>query len=66
MMGPDGTRIAYARQGSGFTKTVAVVNADGSCGIEIAADPRGNTWYSEPAWRPGSGRTGERALRCHH
>jgi Tol biopolymer transport system component len=63
---PDGTRIAYARQGGGFTKTVAVVNADGSCGIEIAADPRGNTWYSEPAWRPGSGRTGEGALRCHH
>jgi Tol biopolymer transport system component len=61
---PDGTRIAYARQDSGFTKIVAVVNADGSCGREIAADPRGNTWYSEPAWRPGAGRTGEGALRC--
>jgi Tol biopolymer transport system component len=63
---PDGTRIAYARQGEGFTKIVAVVNADGSCGMEIAADPHGNTWYSEPAWRPGRGRTGEGALRCHH
>jgi Tol biopolymer transport system component len=45
---PDGTRIAYERQGDGFTKIVAVVNADGSCGREIAADPRGNTWYSVP------------------
>lgn len=63
---PDGTRIAYARQGSGFTKIVAVLNADGSCGMEIAADRGRNTWYSEPVWRPGRGRTGEGALRCHH
>lgn len=63
---PDGTRIAYARQAEGFTKSVAVVNADGSCGREIAADPRGNTWYSEPSWRPGGARTGDGILRCHH
>jgi Tol biopolymer transport system component len=63
---PDGTRIAYARQDGGFTKIVAVVNADGSCGREIAADPRGNTWYSDPVWRPGRGPTGEGPLRCHH
>ena len=63
---PDGTRIVYARQDSGFTKIVAVVNANGGCGREIAADPQGNTWYSEPVWRPGRGRTSEGALRCNH
>jgi TolB protein len=62
---PDGTRIAYARRGSSFTMVVAVVNADGSCGSEIAADPRGDTWYSAPAWRPRGTRTGEGALHCH-
>ncbi|HWJ51170.1 MAG TPA: hypothetical protein VNR42_09125, partial [Solirubrobacteraceae bacterium] len=41
---PDGTRIAYARQAEGFTKTIAVINADGSCGHEIAGDPTGDVW----------------------
>jgi Tol biopolymer transport system component len=63
---PDGARIAYAREESGFTKVVAVTNADGSCGREIAADRRGDIWYSQPAWRPGRARTGDGPLRCRH
>jgi Tol biopolymer transport system component len=61
---PDGTRILYARQDSGFTKIVGVVNANGSCGREIAADPQGTTWYSDPVWRPGTGHPSEGQLRC--
>jgi Tol biopolymer transport system component len=61
---PDGTRIAYARQAEGFTKTVAVINADGSCGHEIAGDPTGSVWYTEPSWRPGTSRLREVATPC--
>ncbi len=61
---PDGTRIAYARQAEGFTKTIAVVNADGSCGREIAGDRAGNVWYSEPSWRPVRPRFPEGAMSC--
>jgi Tol biopolymer transport system component len=60
----DGTRIAYARQAEGFTKTVAVVNADGSCGHEIAGDPTGNVWYTEPSWRPSKPRVSQGPMRC--
>jgi len=61
---PDGTRIAYARQAEGFTKTIAVINADGSCGHEIAGDPTGDVWYSEPSWRPGRPGVPEGAMSC--
>ncbi len=62
---PDGTRIAYERQDPRFTKIVAITNADGTCGTEIAAGPRGNLWYGKPAWRPGKAARGEGPLRCH-
>jgi Tol biopolymer transport system component len=61
---PDGTRIAYARQAEGFTKTIAVINANGSCGHEIAGDPTGAVWYTEPSWRPGRPRVPEGAMHC--
>ena len=61
---PDGTRIAYARQAEGFTKTIAVVNANGSCGHEIAGDPTGGVWYTEPSWRPRRPRVPEEMVRC--
>ena len=61
---PDGTRIAYARQAEGFTKTIAVINADGSCGHEIAGDPAGDVWFTEPSWRPGRPRVPEGAMNC--
>lgn len=61
---PDGTRISYARQGSGFTRVVAVINADGSCSRTIAADPKENIWYSDPAWRPGKVGSGGVPARC--
>ena len=63
---PDGARIAYAREESGYTKVVAVTNADGSCGEEIASDRRGDIWYSQPAWRPGRARSGDGPLPCRH
>ncbi len=59
---PGGTRIAYARQAEGFTKTIAVINVDGSCGHEIAGDPTGEIWYTEPSWGPGAAPEG--AMRC--
>jgi TolB protein len=61
---PDGTRIAYARQAEGFTRTIAVINADGSCGHEIAGDPAGGVWFSEPSWRPARPRVSEGETKC--
>jgi TolB protein len=61
---PDGSRIAYAAQAEGFTKTVRVINVTGTCGRVIAGDPRGDIWYAEPAWRPLIGRSGEGARSC--
>ncbi len=61
---PDGSRIAYAVQAEGFTKTIAVINADGTCGREIAGDPKGGVWFTEPSWRPGRPRVPEGAMRC--
>jgi Tol biopolymer transport system component len=61
---PDGTRIAYARQAEGFTKTIAVINTDGSCGHEIAGDPAGDAWFTGPSWRPGRPRVPEGAMNC--
>lgn len=60
----DGTRIAYARQAEGFTETIAVINANGSCGHQIAGDPKGDIWYTEPSWRPAGPRVPEGAMRC--
>jgi Tol biopolymer transport system component len=61
---PDGTRIAFTRQAEGFTKTIAVINANGSCGHQIAGDPTGAVWYSQPSWRPAARRALEGAMHC--
>jgi Tol biopolymer transport system component len=61
---PDGTRIAYARQAEGFTKTIAVINANGTCGHEIAGDRAENVWYTEPSWRPDRPGAHEGVMRC--
>ncbi len=61
---PNGTRIAYARQDEAFAKTIAVINADGSCGHEIAGDPTRGAWFTEPSWRPGRPRVPEGPMHC--
>jgi TolB protein len=55
---PDGSRIAYSRQGPArFTTQLMVVNADGSCATRILGDASKSDvhtpWFSAPAWRPG-------------
>jgi Tol biopolymer transport system component len=50
----DGARIAYEQQGLQFKKSVFEISADGSCPTAILSAPGSGTWYSEPAWRPGS------------
>ena len=57
---PDGTRIAYTR-GEQFQNaeatSVLVVEADGDCATEIAADhPKGH-WYANAVWRPAESRS---------
>ncbi len=54
---PDSTRIAYTRgeqyQNAEAT-SVLVVEADGDCPTEIAADPPpARAWYANAVWRPG-------------
>jgi len=55
---PDGTRIAFTR-GEQFENaeatSVFVVEADGGCPTEIAADAR--AWYANAVWRPGESRS---------
>lgn len=53
---PDGSRIAFQRgeqTGNAEGTSLFQVNADGTCEHEILADPRLDTWYADPAWRPG-------------
>jgi Tol biopolymer transport system component len=61
---PDDRRIAYQRDGDNFQKSVWQINADGSCPTPIAHDPKGDTWYSGPGWRPGVARIDEVTLAC--
>ena len=54
---PDGGWIAYQRGevvGNAEGTIVLRVKSDGSCPTRIAADPRLDTWYAAPAWRPGT------------
>jgi Tol biopolymer transport system component len=61
----DGARIAF-QQGEVVanaegTRTLEV-NPDGSCRRSVLADPRLDTWYRQPQWRPGKrGRVGRLA-----
>ncbi len=64
---PDGSRIAFQRGkviGNAEGTIVMVVNADGTCPKQIAADPHLDTWYATPTWRPGTVLRGGGALRC--
>jgi Tol biopolymer transport system component len=62
----DGARIAF-QQGRAIDNAegtrILEVNPDGTCRRSVLADPRLDTWYSSPAWRPGKlGRVGR--LSC--
>lgn len=53
---PDGERIAFTRGeviGNAEATGVFSINPDGSCAGPILFDPKLDTWYSSPAWRPG-------------
>lgn len=53
---PDGERIAFQR-GKAYDNAEGMslhqVNPDGTCERAILADPKLDTWYASPAWRPG-------------
>ncbi|MDQ3871015.1 MAG: hypothetical protein M3301_05285 [Chloroflexota bacterium] len=57
---PDGTRIGYTG-GEEFENaeatSVLVVEADGDCPTEIAADEPDGAWYANAVWRPGESRS---------
>ena len=64
---PDGSRLAYHRgeqTGNAEARAILQINSDGSCPTRLLADSRLNTWYSTPAWRPGTLRSGGGPLRC--
>jgi len=55
---PDGTRLAFAREGpAAFQRELMVVKADGGCPTRLigdASDHSGKTpSFESPAWRPG-------------
>jgi Tol biopolymer transport system component len=64
---PSGTRIAFQR-GKAFDNAEGMsllqINADGTCERTILADPRFETWYARPAWRPKKTRRGSGPLAC--
>jgi Tol biopolymer transport system component len=63
---PDGSRLAFQRGrviDNAEGTSLLEMNADGTCEREILADPRLDTWYASPAWRPG-GRAGGAPLEC--
>jgi Tol biopolymer transport system component len=64
---PDGKRLAYQRGrviSNAEGMVVMQVNPDGSCARPLLADPRLDTWYNNPAWRPGIARHDAGRLRC--
>jgi Tol biopolymer transport system component len=64
---PSGSRIAFQR-GKAFDNAEGMsllqINADGTCERTILADPRLDTWYASPAWRPRKARRGTGPLIC--
>jgi Tol biopolymer transport system component len=55
---PDGSRIAYSREGPArFMKELMVVNADGTCPTQLVGDASDESLvapsFDSPAWRPG-------------
>jgi Tol biopolymer transport system component len=64
---PDGQRIAYERgevvqNAQGFV--VLVARPDGRCPTPVLADPKLDTWYSNPTWRPTDAGVRPVSLRC--
>jgi len=49
---PDGSRIAYQAQGTGYSKEIRLTNPDGTCSVRVAGSA--SQWYQEPVWRPGA------------
>ena len=62
---PDGERIAFQR-GRAFDNAEGMslhqMNPDGTCERTILADPKLDTWYARPAWRPSG--EGPGGLAC--
>jgi Tol biopolymer transport system component len=57
---PDGTRIAYTRGkqvGNAEATSVLIIEADGECPTEIAADDPNGDWYANAVWRPTEARS---------
>ena len=55
---PDGSRIAYAREGpAAFEQQLMMVNADGTCPTLIVGDAGDSSVdassFESPSWRPG-------------
>jgi Tol biopolymer transport system component len=53
---PDGSRIAFAREGPArFSDQLMVARADGTCSTRVIGDAADEEapWFSLPAWRPG-------------
>lgn len=64
---PNGKRLAYQRGkviANAEGMVVMQINPDGSCARPLLADPRLDTWYNDPAWRPGVVRHDAGRLRC--
>ena len=64
---PDGTRLAYHRgeqTGNAEARAILQINPDGSCPTPVLADRHLSTWFADPAWRPGTLRSGGGPLRC--
>jgi Tol biopolymer transport system component len=64
---PDGSRLAFQR-GEQIQNAEGMslhqINPDGTCERKILADPRLDTWYASPSWRPGKPRRGGGRLSC--
>jgi Tol biopolymer transport system component len=63
----DGTRLAFQRGeqvDNAEGMSLFQINSDGTCERKILADPRLDTWYASPAWRPGQAQRGGGRLTC--
>lgn len=66
---PDGSRIAFAREGPArFARALMVVNADGTCPTHLIGDASdegiGAPSFESPSWRPGRLRGDLSPLDC--
>lgn len=66
---PDGSRIAFAREGPArFRNELMVVNADGTCPTHLIGDASDESLaapsFDSPAWRPGRLSGGLSPLDC--